>query len=354
MDIYVSKLGDNSTGHSWQTAFHTLQQGLLAVPDDRGGHRVLVRPDTYVEANLYTARQGVKGAYNEFVGDVDGRLGSGATGWVVIDSGDPALGFKSYDWWGPIRSYSNGWSKAHTGETFSATCWDRWALRHLYATGSDAGLFFDGTDQVRPFSVLVEDCVCIGRAFGGGVASVLSRADEPITFRRCHLWALDYIGDTAAAYLRVENQSMPAQPDVVLEDCVMAAPQACVKSTNFSFFTYTWTRLIRCQLIQLNFSQPEMAGPAGSPPAGIVTSVQRGDRMKVSFDDCLLMGYRMFGVMVETETAKDIQYETTGDCRAYVQFKQDVPAGFRRLGRWPVEAFQRLLPPLSQAEGNLR
>lgn len=50
--------------------------------------------------------------------------------------------------------------------------------------------------------------------------------------------------------------------------------------------------------------------------------------------------------MVETETAKDIHYETTGDCRAYVQFKQDVPAGFRRLGRWPVEAFQRLLPPL--------
>jgi len=348
MDIYVSKLGDNSTGHSWQTAFHTLQQGLLAVPDDQGGHRVLVRPDTYIEANLYTAQQGVKGAYNEFVGDVDGRLGSGAAGWVVIDSGDPALGFKSYDWWSTIRAYSKGWSKDHTGETFSSTCWDRWALRHLYATGSDAGLFFDGTDQVRPFSVLVEDCVSIGRAFGGGVASVLSRADEPITFRRCHLWALDYIGDTAAAYLRVENQSMPAQPDIVLEDCVMAAPQACVKSTNYGFFTYTWTRLIRCQLIQLNFSQPEMTGTApgqGSPPAGIVTSVQRGDRMKVSFDDCLLMGYRMFGVMVETETAKDIQYETTGDCRAYVQFKQNVPAGFRRLGRWPVEAFQRLLPP---------
>jgi hypothetical protein len=348
MNIYVSKLGNNSTGADWRTAVHTLQQGLLAVPDDCGGHRVIVRPDTYVEANLYTARQGVKGAYNEFIGDVDGRLGSGATGWVIIDSGDPARGFKSYDWWSTIRAYSKGWSPEHTGETFSATCWDRWVFRHLYVTGSDAGLFFDGTVKVQPFSVLVEDCVSIGRAFGGGVACVLSRADEPITFRRCQLWALDYIGDTAAAYLRVENQTMPAQPDVVMEDCVMTAPQACVKSTNYGFLTYTWTSLKRCRLVQLNFSQPEMTGTRpgqGQPPAGIITSVQRGDRMKVSFEDCLLMGYRLFGVMVETETAKDIDYETRGDCRAYVQFKQDVPPGFRRLGHWPMDGFQHLVPP---------
>ena len=35
----------------------------------------------------------------------------------------------------------------------------------------------------------MKDCVSIGRAFGGGVASCLSRSDEPITFRRCHLFA---------------------------------------------------------------------------------------------------------------------------------------------------------------------
>ena len=37
--IYVSKLGDNSDGSSWASAFHTIQQGLQAVPDDQGGHR---------------------------------------------------------------------------------------------------------------------------------------------------------------------------------------------------------------------------------------------------------------------------------------------------------------------------
>nr|MCU0874121.1 hypothetical protein [Pirellulaceae bacterium] len=37
--IYVSKLGDNSDGSSWPKAFHTIQAALLAVPDDRGGHR---------------------------------------------------------------------------------------------------------------------------------------------------------------------------------------------------------------------------------------------------------------------------------------------------------------------------
>ena len=36
--IYVSKLGDNSDGSSWQKAFHTIQAALLALPDNRGGH----------------------------------------------------------------------------------------------------------------------------------------------------------------------------------------------------------------------------------------------------------------------------------------------------------------------------
>ena len=55
-----------------------------------------------------------------------------------------------------------------------------------------AGIFFDGTDQVAPFGVIVEDSVSIGWAFGGGVASVLSRSNEPILFRRCHVWSLDW------------------------------------------------------------------------------------------------------------------------------------------------------------------
>ena len=73
--LYVSKLGDNSDGSSWKKAFHTIQAALLAVPDDKGGHRVIVRPDTYSEANLYPAFKGAAGSYNLLVGDVDGKLG---------------------------------------------------------------------------------------------------------------------------------------------------------------------------------------------------------------------------------------------------------------------------------------
>lgn len=344
MVFYVSKLGNDTDGLSWGSAFHSIQKALLAIPDDNGGHRIIVRPDTYCEANLYTMHRGSANAYNQLIGDFDGSLGSGAKGWVVIDAGDPELGFKSYDWWSSIRAYAKGWSENHCGETFSSVCFDRWCFRRLYFCGGDGGIFFDGTDgHAEPFSVLVEDCVSLGRAFGGGAANVLSRPDEPITFRRCQFYALDYIGDTSAFYIRVENQSMPESPDAVLEDCVMVAPQACLKSTNYSLAPYTWTSLKRCKLIQMNFTQPEMVGWKGVP--GIVTSVQRGDRMKVSFDDCMLMGYQVFGVMVETDTVKDISYEVTGDCCAYLQFKQELPPGFRRIGQWPVDVFALIAPP---------
>jgi len=340
MDLYVSKLGDNSDGLSWQTAFNTIQQGLLAVPDDAGGHRVIVRPDTYMEANLYPAFSGAEGKYNKLVGDFDGSLGSGARGWVVMDAGDPRLGFKSYDWWGTIRSYSQGWSEEHTEETFSATVWDRWALRRLYATGGDGGIFFDGTNRVEPFSVIVEDCVSIGRAFGGGVASVLSRAGEPMIYRRCHLWALDWWGDTAGAYARVENPAMPDRPDIVFEDCVMVGPQCSLKGGNYGFTTYTWVDVRGCRLITLNFSQPH-----GTPTDGIVQSVERGKYLKVTFTDSTLLGYKVFGVKVQQGTENEIQYATSGSCLAYVQFQQVTPAGFHRLGHWPVEVFGHLLPP---------
>ncbi len=58
--LYVSKRGDNTDGRSWKTAFRTIQGALSAVSDDRGGHRIVVRPDTYVEANLYPAHKGAK------------------------------------------------------------------------------------------------------------------------------------------------------------------------------------------------------------------------------------------------------------------------------------------------------
>jgi len=44
MELYVSKLGDDTDGRSWATAFRTVQQALSAVPDDGGGHTIAVRP----------------------------------------------------------------------------------------------------------------------------------------------------------------------------------------------------------------------------------------------------------------------------------------------------------------------
>ncbi len=347
--LYVSKLGNNTDGSSWINAFTTIQAALIAIPDDRGGHRIVVRPDTYFEAMLYPVQKGAEGAYNELIGDVDGSLGSGTMGCVVIDSGDPEQrGFKSYDWWGPIRAYSHAWSPEHTEPTFSAIGWDRWRLRNLYVTGGDGGLCFDLTDQVKPFTVIVEDCVSIGRAFGGGVASCLSRHEEPITFRRCHLWALDWWGDTAGAYVRVENETMPEQPDVVFEDCTMVSPQCALKSNNFSFHTSTHVRLTRCGLIALNFSQPQ-----GTPTDGIIQSVKEGKLLHVDLEDCTLMGYKVFGVIVQKDTVRDIRYTTKGDVKAYVQYQQDVPAGFHRLSHWPLAMFQTIVPPAPQSPSKL-
>jgi hypothetical protein len=338
--LYVSKLGDDSDGSSWATAFNTIQKALDAIPDGSGGHRIVVRPDTYMEAMLSPAHKGAEAAYNDLVGDCDGALGSGRTGHVLIDSGDPKLGFKSYDWWGTIRSNQQGWSEEHTDPTFSAIVWDRWKLRNLYVTGGDAGLFWDLTDQTEPFTVIVEDCVSIGRAFGGGVASCLSRPDEPITFRRCHLWALDWWGDTAGAYVRVENETMPDRPDVVFEDCVMVSPQCALKGGNFGFTTYMRVKLDRCRLVALNFSQP-----AGTPIDGVIQSVERGEYLAVDLVDTVVMGYKVFGVRQNKETVSDLKYTTEGAVQAYVQFQQEVPEGIHRLQQWPADVFQSVLPP---------
>ncbi len=338
--IYVSKLGNNSDGSSWSKAFNTIQKALDAIPDDRGGHRVIVRPDTYMESMLSTPFKGARDAYNELIGDVDGRYGSGTVGYVIIDSSDPARGFKSYDWFGPLKAYKQGWSPEHKDETFSANCWDRWRLSGLYVTGGDGGLMWDLVDKIEPFTVIVENCISIGRAFGGGVASCLSRYDEPITFRRCTLWALDWWGDTAGAYVRIENQSMPENPDIIFDDCTMVSPQCALKGGNYGFHTYTRIKIKNSRLIVLNFSQP-----VGTPADGIIVSMQNGKYLHLDIEDSILMGYKVFGVKVDKDSEKDIGYTTKGSVLAYVQFQQDVPKGFYRLQQWSVDTFQTVIPP---------
>ena len=335
--LHVSKLGDNSDGTSWARAFHSLQAALGAVPDANGGHRIAVRPDTYSEANLFPAHKGVQGAYNELIGDADGSLGSGATGWVVIDSGDPQKGFKSTDWWSTFRAYQRGWSAKHTQATFSAIGWDRWQVRNLYATGGDAGLFWDLVDQSgQGFTVVVEDCVGIGRAFGGGFGYPVVRKDEPIVFRRCYLMSLDWWGDAGAAAIGAANTSMPDAPDAIFEDCTMVAPDNAVQILNPS--RYVRARFKGCRFIVLNFSQPH-----GTPSTGIICCDKADPKHPhIDLEDCTLMGYMVFGT---GGRPGKISYSTKGRVAAYVQFQQPVPDGMERLTRWPVGVFHALEPP---------
>jgi hypothetical protein len=340
--IYVSKLGDNSDGSSWQKAFHTIQAGLSAVPDEQGGHRVVVRPDRYVEANLAPAYRGAAGAYNVLVGDFDGSLGSGGKGWVLLDCGDADKGFKSWDWWGPFRSTDKNWPTGNkTGQTFSSIVCDRWIFRNLYTAGGDAGLFWDLTDQSgQGFTVIVEDCVGTGRAFGGGVCYPVVRPGEPSVFRRCYFLALDYVGDTAAVLMGGWEKTMPDAPHAVFEDCTLVHPDNAVAMSYAAHCTRT--RFTNCRMIVLNFTQPEMGGKS----TGIICTEGHSPtgRLHVDLEDCILAGY---SVLTPGKDAEVASYTTKGKVAAYVQFKQTVPQGFVQLGLWPVELFEQIAPPKS-------
>ncbi|MBN2316837.1 MAG: hypothetical protein JXM79_23110, partial [Sedimentisphaerales bacterium] len=337
--LYVSKLGDNTDGRSWKTAFNTIQKALDAVPDDEGGHQIVIRPDTYVEANLAPAFKGAAGAYNSLVGDFDGRLGSGAKGWTIIDSGDPEKGFKSWDWWGPIRASDKYWPHGNNQETFSSIVWDRWKLRYLYTAGGDGGFFWDLTNKSgEGFTVVVEDCIGTGRAFGGGVAYPTVRENEPSLFRRCYFLALDWVGDTAAILVGGWEKTMPEHPHVVFEDCTL------VHSDNALAISYAShcarAKLVNCRLIVLNFTQPEMGGQS----TGIICTQGHSPtgRLHVDLEDCTLAGY---SVLTPGEAGKAVTYTTRGKTQVYVQFKQEVPEGFERMGLWPADLFFQIAPP---------
>jgi hypothetical protein len=340
--LYVSVHGDNAGGRSWQRAFHSIQAALSAVPDAKGGHRIIVRPGTYVEANLSTAYKGAAGSYNLIIGDCDGKLGSGATGRVIIDSGDPQKGFKSFDWWGTIRATTKGWldRPEHSDPTFSSICWDRWILRNLYTSGGDGGFFWDLTDKSgEGFTVILEDCVGIGRAFGGGICYPVVRPQEPSIFRRSYFLALDWVGDTAAVLVGGHEKAMPNQPHLVMEDCTLVHPDNALATSYVSHCARV--KLVGCRLIALNFTQPEM----GAKSTGIVCTEgprTATRRLHVDLEDCILAGYSVFTPGAD---AQDVSYTTKGKVQAYIQFKQPIPKGFERLGLWPSQLFDRIAPP---------
>jgi hypothetical protein len=337
--IYVSKSGNNSNGSSWSNAFHSIQAALSAIPDDRGGHSIIIRPDTYTEANLYPAYKGAAGSYNLLTGDFDGSLGSGATGRIIIDASDPQKGFKSYDWWGTIRSTTKGWRPEYTDQTFSGLGWDRWILRNLYTSGGDAGFFWDLTDKSgEGFTLILEDCVGIGRAFGGGICYPVVRPDEPSVFRRSYFLALDWVGDAAAILVGGWETDMPAQPHLILEDCTLVHPDNALAMSYAS--NCARVRAVRCRMIVLNFTQPEMGGKStgiictqGHRPAG---------KLHVDLEDCTLAGYSVF---TSGEDGKAVSYTTKGKVQAYVQFTQQIPDGFERICGWPDQLFDFIAIP---------
>lgn len=337
--IYVSKLGDNTNGSSWQKAYHSIQAALSAIPDDEGGHTIIIRPDTYVEANLYTAFKGAQGAYNLLLGDVDGQLGSGATGRIIIDAGDLEKGFKSYDWWGTLRSTSKGWRPEFTEATFSSICWDRWILRNLYTSGGDGGFCWDLTDKSgEGFTVIVEDCVSIGRAFGGGLCYPVVRPDEPSIFRRCYFMALDWVGDTGAVLVGGYETTMPETPHLIIENCTMVHADNALAMSYAS--NCARVKAVGCRFIVLNFTQTEMGGKS----TGIICTQghRPSGKLHVDLEDCILAGYSVF---TNGEDGKAVSYTTKGKVHAYIQFKQALPVGFDRISQWPADLFDRIAIP---------
>lgn len=361
--IYVSDQGDNSDGSSWEKAFHTIQAALSAVPNDRGGHRVVVRPGTYAEANLDPAFKGAAGAYNTLIGDFDGSLGSGAKGWAVIDSGAPEVmvrtdrssgggnpgwilqkegepkdewGLKSIDWWGTMRC----------SPSTSAIHWDRWVLKHLYTTGAEGSGWDLTVDKGSEFTTITEHCVAIGRFSGICVGAFVGRPNEPVVIRDCFSMCLDWWGDAAGVYIRAENPKPNDYPDVVIENSTLVGPDNALQVGNPGFEGYTRVRIKDSRLFSLNFSQP-----CGQPSTGVIYHTLDGKLLHVDLENCLLAGYQVFGSGGKQYGAGDrpqggpVSYTVNGNVRAYVHFTQRVPEGMERLRFWPVADFERMLPP---------
>jgi len=150
-------------------------------------------------------------------------------------------------------------------------------------------------------------------------------------------------GDAGAVYVRAHNKTMPATPDAVFEDCTIIGPDNALQVGYPGFVGYTRVRFKNSRLVVLNFSQPQ-----GTPSTGAVYSDLAGKFLHVEFEDCTVMGYRVLGARKDDM----FSYTTQGTNRAYVQYRQPVPAGFERLRFWPVEVFNELLPPRFQLAEN--
>jgi hypothetical protein len=135
--------------------------------------------------------------------------------------------------------------------------------------------------------------------------------------------------------VRAEHPTPPEHADVLFEDCALVGPDNALQAGNPGYRGFTRMRLKRCQLVTFNFSQPQ-----GKPGTGVIYSTIEGKLLHVDLEDCTLMGCKIFGA-----GKGEVSYATKGDVKAYVQFQQAVPSGMLRLGHWPADVFQTILPP---------
>ena len=262
----------------------------------------------------------------------------------MIDSGDPEKGFKSWDWWGPFRSSDKHWPAGNNKETFSSIIWDRWTIQNLYVAGGDGGFFFDLTDKSgEGFTIVVEDCVGTGRAFGGGVAYPIVRPGEPSVFRRCYFLALDWVGDTAAVLVGGWEKSMPEHPHAVFEDCTLVHPDNAVALSYASHCARA--KFVSCRMIVLNFTQPEMGGQS----TGIICTEHHAPT-----GSCMwtwrIASWPATASSRPGPEGDAVSFTTKGKVQAYVQYKQPCRKGSSGWGSGRRNCFTHMAPPRSPAE----
>ncbi|HSW00573.1 MAG TPA: hypothetical protein VLI39_10400 [Sedimentisphaerales bacterium] len=145
------------------------------------------------------------------------------------------------------------------------------------------------------------------------------------------------LGSGAAGWVVIDFGD-PEHPHAVFEDCALVHKDNAVAISYAAHCTRA--KFANCRMIVLNFTQPEMGGKStgimctqGHSPTG---------KLHVDLEDCILAGYSVF---TSGEEGKAVTYTTQGRTQAYVQFKQDVPQGFERLGLWPADLFAQMAPP---------